>query len=207
MEYNNEMFFDWIYIWTFKLLPLFCVQRHLAVCEYQVNSPTRQITDLSVKSPTAIKSTRRIISRGSLMTAWCHCVFAVFLPRRKLRPFDWRASWWGCMSEDWSTADRHTTARRQTVGARRTALSVTGRHRRPSCHVHLMMTPTSYVQHRSTTDALLARQQQQQHETTTARSACNRHRTRSVRLIGSRPSGHYFRSVCLFVCAEFFQPS
>jgi len=25
--------------------------------------------------------------------------------------------------------------------------------------------------------------------------------------IGSRPSDYYFRSVCLFVCAEFFQPS
>ena len=23
-------------------------------------------------------------------------------------------------------------------------------------------------------------------------------------IIGSRPSDHYFRSVCLFVCAEFF---
>jgi len=25
-----------------------------------------------------------------------------------------------------------------------------------------------------------------------------------VVVIGSRPSDHYFRSVCLFVCAEFF---
>jgi len=29
-------------------------------------------------------------------------------------------------------------------------------------------------------------------------------KNRSVDLIGSRPSDHYFRSVCLFVCAEFF---
>jgi len=25
-----------------------------------------------------------------------------------------------------------------------------------------------------------------------------------ITVIGSRPSDHYFRSVCLFVCAEFF---
>jgi len=45
---------------------------------------------------------------------------------------------------------------------------------------------------------------------TSQHNCCTLHFVRTQKQLcgfGSRPSDHYFRSVCLFVCAEFFQPS